>query len=147
MLLDKRKWYVDVRLLLSLGQRFLFWMLIFYYKVICQLVRIFFVKTVLQERSVKTACRKLGELVCCAGILDHETYGGLGRANLSQNGRPFTRVRKSPLSRVDQTRFNIFKRPYYEKDWYYKTLSRNSIVMVPCETSIIAEQDAVIFVT
>ena len=87
---------MDVRLLLSLGQRFLFWMLIFYFKVICQLVRIFFVKTVLRERSVKTACRNLGELVCCAGILDHETYGGLGRANLSEKAVHLQEFERAP---------------------------------------------------
>ena len=65
--------------------------------------------------------------------LDHESYGGLGRTNFSQNGRPFYK-----RSKERQTSFNIFKRPY---------LSRNSIVIVPCETSIIAKQDAVIFVT
>ena len=38
--------------------------------------------------------------------LDHETYGGLGRTNFSQNGRPFTRDRKSakPVSTFSRDR-------------------------------------------
>ena len=51
--------------------------------------------------------------------------------------------------KVAQTSFNTFKRSCYQKDklTVSNTSSCNSNVMVPYETSIIAEQDTVIFVT
>ena len=41
--------------------------------------------------------------------------------------------------KVAETSFNTFKRPCHKKDCHKNTLSRNSNVMVPRETSIIRE--------
>ena len=48
---------------------------------------------------------------------------------------------------VAQTSFNTFRRPCYWRGWHYNTLSHKNNVMVPCETLIIVEQDAVVFMT
>ena len=48
--------------------------------------------------------------------------------------------------KLAQTSFNTFKRLLFEGLTSYNTLSRNSNIIVPFETSFIAEQDARIFV-